>query len=153
MCVSICYELIQTHILRGSCVFICYDLARNGLSITCVSINFLDRFVVNVCIHYVCLDSLHVYSLVTYAMNVCISLSRDILDEYVYSFHRVDDPLSKSCLGDPPTKFPILLLGDRFFKNSALKWCGDRPRGGRKGVIPGLCKLLALGGASWYLCV
>ena len=28
----------------------------------------------------------------------------------------------------------------------------DRPRGGRKGVIPGLRKL-ALGGASWYLCV
>jgi len=71
---------------------------------------------VNVCIHYVCLYSLHVYSLVTYAMNVCISLSRDILDEYVYSFHRVADPLSKSCLGDPPTNFPILLLGDRFFQ-------------------------------------
>jgi len=36
-------------------------------------------------------------------------------------------------------------------KNSTLKWCGDRPRSGRKGEIPCSCNL-ALGGASWYLC-
>jgi len=41
---------------------------------------------------------------------------------------------------------------DGFWKNSTLKWCGDQLRGDRKGVIPRLRKL-ALGGASWYLCV
>ena len=46
--------------------------------------------------------------------------------------------------------FQFCFGDDRFLKNSTLKWCGDRPRGGRKGVIPGLRKL-ALGGASWYL--
>jgi len=52
-------------------------------------------------------------------------------------------PFSNFCFGD-----------DRFWKKSTLSltWCGDRPLSGRKGVIPCSCNL-ALGGASWYLCV
>ena len=41
---------------------------------------------------------------------------------------------------------------DRFLKKFNTEMCGDRPRGGSKGVIPCFRKL-ALGGASWYLCV
>jgi len=41
---------------------------------------------------------------------------------------------------------------DCFSKDLTLKWCKNRPRGGSKGVIPCSCNL-ALGGASWYLCV
>jgi len=41
----------------------------------------------DVCTHYVCLYSFHVYSLVTYAMNVCISFSRDMFYECVYSLY------------------------------------------------------------------
>jgi len=40
----------------------------------------------------------------------------------------------------------------RFPKNPTLKWCGNRPRGGSKGVIPCFCNL-ALAGPSLYLCV
>jgi len=54
--------------------------------------------------------------------------------------------------GIPLPFFQFWCGDDGFGKNSTLKWCGDRPRGGLKGVIPGLRKL-ALGGASWYLCV
>jgi len=59
---------------------------------------------------------------------------------------------SKSCLWYPPTLMTILLGDDLFLKNATLKWCGDRPRGCRKGVIPCFRKF-ALGGARWYLCV
>ena len=36
-------------------------------------------------------------------------------------------------------------------KKINTEMCGDRPRGGSKGVIPCSCNL-ALGGARWYLC-
>jgi len=54
--------------------------------------------------------------------------------------------------GIPLPIFQFWCGDDCFSKNSTLKWCGDRPRGGNKGVIPCSCNL-ALGGASWYLCL
>ena len=73
-----------------------------------------------------------------------------------------DMPFPYSCALPIPTPnlgegipLPVFLFWcgeDRFLKNSTLKWFGERPRGGIKGVIPCSCNL-ALEGASWYLCV
>ena len=62
-------------------------------------------------------------------------------------------PIPAPNLGEviPLPFFPFWCRDDRFLKNSTLIWCGDRPRGGSKGVIPCFRKL-AFGGASWYLC-
>ena len=49
----------------------------------------------------------------------------------------------------PLPAFQFWCGDDCFLK--MLKWYGDRPRDGSKGVIPYFRKV-ALGGASWYLC-
>jgi len=66
----------------------------------------------------------------------------------------VRDPIPAPNLGEgiPLPIFQFWCGDDRFSKNSTLKWCGDRPCGSSKGVIPCSCNL-ALGGVSWYLCV
>jgi len=80
-CVSIHYmDWIHTFVHKRHMLWMC-------VSIMCVSVHSLERSVMDVCIHCVCLYSLHVYSLVTYAMNVCISFSRDIFYECVYSLY------------------------------------------------------------------
>jgi len=52
--------------------------------------------------------------------------------------------------GIPLPIFQFWCGEDCFLKKSTLKWCGDQPRGGSKGVISCFRKP-ALGGASWYL--
>jgi len=70
-----------------------------------------------------------------------------------YLVHISALPIPAQNLGEGiPLPFFLFWYGDdRFLKNSTLKRCWDRPRGGSKGVIPCFRKL-ALGGASWYLC-
>jgi len=49
---------------------------------------------------------------------------------------RVADPFTKIWRGEQVTVHSILIGGGYFSRKSRLKWCVERPRGGRKGGIP-----------------
>ena len=69
------------------------------------------------------------------------------VDQWLFKRRECQGSVSVNQVTSASLRYPLSV----FNKNSTLKRCGDRPRGGSMGVIPCFRKL-ALGGAIWYLC-